>query len=250
MAFSRAAALRSAFRATRPTLTVRSHIPRQVARRGYASGGHGSSQAGGDAVWAAGAIAVTVPSCWYLLQNAPDTSHGHGDHGDHGESHGESHGEEKEDETEEKSKDEEKSEDKEDSESDSDSDSKEADTPDTSDDEGAAEEESGSDEKNTKKIIPDAKGSNKKRIESKQGKKQGELEDPENDTDDEAAASKPAGGKNTQSGKQEGLSNTDTKHSTDIENNPDKSKKGEGAPETAKVKGTVDPNRPQLGSKQ
>ena len=48
----------------------------------------------------------------------------------------------------------------------------------------------------------------------------------------------------TQSGKQEGLSNTDTKHSTDIANDPDKSKKGEGAPETAKSKGTVDPTRP------
>lgn len=51
----------------------------------------------------------------------------------------------------------------------------------------------------------------------------------------------------SQSGKQEGLSNTDTKHSTDITNDPDKSKKGEGAPETAKLKGTIDPGRPQVG---
>ena len=50
----------------------------------------------------------------------------------------------------------------------------------------------------------------------------------------------------TQSGKQEGLSNTDTKHSTNIADNPEKSKKGEGAPETAKSKGTVDPGRPQV----
>ena len=48
------------------------------------------------------------------------------------------------------------------------------------------------------------------------------------------------------SGKQEGLSNTDTKHSTDIANNPEKSKKGEGTPETAKSKGTIDPGRPQV----
>ena len=48
------------------------------------------------------------------------------------------------------------------------------------------------------------------------------------------------------SGKQEGLSNTDTKHSTKLEEDPDKSKKGEGTPETAKSKGTVDPNRPQV----
>lgn len=51
---------------------------------------------------------------------------------------------------------------------------------------------------------------------------------------------------NTQSGKQEGLSNKDTKHSTDIVNNPDKSTKGSGAPDTAKEKGTVDPSRPQV----
>ena len=45
----------------------------------------------------------------------------------------------------------------------------------------------------------------------------------------------------SQSGKQEGLSNTDTKHSTDITSDPDKSKKDDGSPETAKMKGTVDP---------
>lgn len=59
------------------------------------------------------------------------------------------------------------------------------------------------------------------------------------------ASSKSAGDQNSQSGKQEGLSNTDTKHSTDIEGNPEKSTKGEGAPESAKLKGTVDTDRPQ-----
>ena len=64
----------------------------------------------------------------------------------------------------------------------------------------------------------------------------------------EAASSKSPGGLTTsQSGKQEGLSNTDTKHSTDIANDPEKSKKGEGSPETAKLKGTVSPARPQVG---
>jgi hypothetical protein len=46
------------------------------------------------------------------------------------------------------------------------------------------------------------------------------------------------------SGKQEGLSNTDTKYSIDLTNNPNKAQKGEGAPETSKLKGTVDVNRP------
>ena len=57
-----------------------------------------------------------------------------------------------------------------------------------------------------------------------------------------AAASKtPVKGQ--MSGKQAGLSNTDTKHSTDPANDPEKSKKSEGAPETAKLQGTVDPGR-------
>jgi len=45
--------------------------------------------------------------------------------------------------------------------------------------------------------------------------------------------------------KQQGLSNTPTRHSTQIDQDPEKSKKGEGNPETAKSMGTVDPNRPQ-----
>ena len=122
-----------------------------------------------------------MPACWYLLSNAPDTSHGHANHGD---DHGKSHGEEEE-ETEEQSKDEpeEKSEetadekgDGEDSEKPADSDSedeaKEADTPDTSEDEG---EEGPKKDSNTTKSFPDAKGGNKKRIESDKGIKQGQV---------------------------------------------------------------------------
>ncbi|KAL8795078.1 MAG: hypothetical protein Q9195_002375 [Heterodermia aff. obscurata] len=111
---------------------------------------------------------------------------------------------------------------------------------------GTAEGEQG----DTRKHIPDAKGGNKKRIESHYGKRLGEAaaDHPDPDDEDKAASAKPPGGITTsQSGKQEGLSNTDTKHSTDITNDPDKSKKGEGSPETAKLKGTVDPNRPQVG---
>jgi hypothetical protein len=60
----------------------------------------------------------------------------------------------------------------------------------------------------------------------------------------QAATSGPAGSQNTQSGKQEGLTNTDTKHSTDIGSDSEKSTKGDGTPETAKSKGTVDPKAP------
>jgi len=242
MAFSRAAALRSSLRcarATRPTI-ARPQLLRQVARRGYASG-HEQVKSGGDLLWAIGGVAVTIPSCYYILTSIDTGGHGHDEHGEgHGEKHGEEHeAEEKEEGEEEKS--EEKSEDAEDSDS---GDEKEADTPDTSDDEG----EDDSEGKNTKETVPDAKGGSKKRIESNAGKTQGEK--PESDGDDapadKAAPSKPAGGKNTQSGKQEGLSNTDTKHSSDIGSDSEKSTKADGQPETAKSKGTVDPKRPAV----
>ncbi|TVY33259.1 hypothetical protein LSUB1_G007186 [Lachnellula subtilissima] len=236
------------FRAARPSV-VRSQLSRQIARRTYASGGHGPAKSSGDVVCctnyqhyvirAATSIAVTVPTLWYLLKNGPDTSHGHDDHSDaHGTKHEEEDSEEKSDEGEDKAddKESEKSE-----ESESDSEDKGADTPDTSDDEGEGEAEDTSDDKNTRKSVPDAKGGSKARLESNKSIKQGE-----GDPEDEGATSGPAGSQNTQSGKQEGLSNTDTKHSTDITNNPDKSHKGEGVPETAKTKGAVDPNRPQV----
>lgn len=53
----------------------------------------------------------------------------------------------------------------------------------------------------------------------------------------------PAASQNKQSGKQEGLSNTDTKHSTDPSKDPGKAKKADGTPDTSKEKGTVDPKR-------
>jgi len=66
--------------------------------------------------------------------------------------------------------------------------------------------------------------------------------DSQTDITQQAAASKePEQGKMSQ--KQAGLSNTDTKHSTDPVTDG-KSVKSEGAPETAKLQGTVDPSRP------
>lgn len=52
------------------------------------------------------------------------------------------------------------------------------------------------------------------------------------------------------SGKQEGLSNSDTKHTSAVHDDPEKSKKGEGVAETAKLKGTVSTERPQAESDQ
>jgi hypothetical protein len=47
------------------------------------------------------------------------------------------------------------------------------------------------------------------------------------------------------SNKQAGISNTPTKHSHQIDADPEKSKKPEGGPDSAKAMGTVDPSRPQ-----
>jgi len=52
------------------------------------------------------------------------------------------------------------------------------------------------------------------------------------------------------SGKQEGLSNADTHHTSQISKQPEKSKKGEGVAESAKLKGTVSTNRPGPENKE
>jgi hypothetical protein len=48
------------------------------------------------------------------------------------------------------------------------------------------------------------------------------------------------------SGKQEGMSNSDTHHTSQISKHDEKSKKGEGVAETAKLKGTVSTDRPAV----
>ena len=65
-------------------------------------------------------------------------------------------------------------------------------------------------------------------------------------TTNQSAPSKPEGSQNSTSGKQAGLSNTDTKHSTDIAGDEEKSTKSDGSPATAKAKGSVDPNDPKV----
>ena len=76
------------------------------------------------------------------------------------------------------------------------------------------------------------KGSTKVRLDSPAGKTIGE-----------GASS---GDGDAQAKTQRGVSNTDTKHSSDPHADPGKSSKGEGTAETAKIKGTVKPDRPQV----
>lgn len=264
---------------------ARSRSWQQVQRRTYASGGdHGEFKAGSDLPWAITSTVVTVPCIWYLWppsKKKNDHGHGHDEHkgqkangeasGSEGEEHsseGEEAGDAGEDAT---AKQEEKEDEK--SESGSESEEGQQDTPETSDDESSDvphEKEGGGnvegvqfkgatkggtregEQGDTRKHVPDAKGGSKKRIESDYGIVQGAAQDDDatvqesGNVQDQPAASKPAGGQSIQSGKQEGISNTDTKHSTDITNDPEKSTKGEGTPETSKSKGTVDPSRPQV----
>ncbi|MCJ1377064.1 hypothetical protein MMC17_000154 [Xylographa soralifera] len=283
----------------RTTLVARNSIVRQswqqVQRRAYASGGdHGSEKAKSDLPWLAGAIAVTVPSCWYLLQEGPakPSHHEPGNDESHEDFEAARKGTESADGEEDEGKDGEKAEDEgekaednrensdegekaksassgEDGESSDDSppsgtEGEKQGSPDPSgnqDPENSAREtEAGDDVEgvrgkgatkagpagDTRKHIPDAKGYNKKRIESDYGHVQSPDGSEENEPDkgDRAATAKEAGSQNTTSGKQEGVSNTDTKHSSDPLSRSDTPKKPEG-PETAKAKGAVDPQRPQ-----
>lgn len=222
-------------------------------RRGYASGGdHSTKQASSDLPWyvpcgadtftllhhshykialfntnstfdcrAVGAIAVTVPTCWYLLQPDPNKGHGHG----HGEGHGDHEGEEEHEETHESTEDEPAEKDEEalvdeekaESTGDDGNDARASDdsgsdeekgqeTPDTSDDDdepknvphetdsggdvegvqfkGASKMVKEDDDKgDTRKHIPDAKGFNKKRIESKYGNRLGVDEEGDDKTE-------------------------------------------------------------------
>lgn len=152
---------------------------------------------------AAGAVAVTLPSCYFILSQDTGAHHGD-DHGSHGEEHEEEESKEesseeaeseekpdedgdKEEKTEstdesEKSDDSGKTEAAEKSDDSDSGDEKDADTPETSDDESDEPHKVGEDAKNVRKHVPDAKGGAKARLESKaaitQGKPAEEADGP------------------------------------------------------------------------
>ncbi|KAF4551179.1 Hypothetical protein D9617_14g076360 [Elsinoe fawcettii] len=268
-----------------PSSLVRKGL-RPTFRRGYASGGD-AHPASSDIPWLLGAIAVTVPGCYYLWPSAShgDASHGHG-HG-HEEHHEEPESAEAEDQEDTKSeaapkepepeaeestdepaesKDKQSEEPKEDS---KDDDPKEE----SSDDDSEKKEEkpsgeaaktsnkkvdgvqfkgktSAGDENNEmhdfRKREPDSKGAFKKRIDSAYQKDLGAGDHKDEDGNHSGkTATKPSGNPGAIDSKQAGLSTTPTRHSTQIDQDPEKSKKGEGVPETAKSSTTVNPKRPQ-----
>ena len=85
-------------------------------------------------------------------------------------------------------------------------------------------------------LIPSAKGGNMRRIESAkgivQGRAEGQTEGGSIGDVKDGSTSAVAG---KTSGQQKGISNTDTKHSVDLMADPEKSKKSEGVPDSAKI---------------
>ncbi|KAI4214188.1 MAG: hypothetical protein LQ351_003273 [Letrouitia transgressa] len=232
-------------------ITARSRSWQQIQRRTYASqGGQSTHKSGSDLPWAIASGVVTIPTLIYLLRQGPlkDRSNDHGDeeHGEHRE-HGKGDGEAQENiEDDQESGEDNKADstaeggtNEGDSGSDGGADKGSSETlPKTSNDNEATTEESSEQEKAT----PEESSSEGQ--EGSDGKPQDRPEEGDTGDGDKPDPRKAPGSWNTMSGKQEGISNSDTRHSTDVSHNPDKSTKGEGVAETAKLKGTVDPQRP------
>ncbi|GAD99983.1 conserved hypothetical protein [Paecilomyces variotii No. 5] len=220
MALPRTAAFRTLFRAgARASSRVSSRCGQQLGRRTYAShGGHGGEQKSSDLPWAVGSIAITVPSAYFLLSSGSEVPHGH-EHeqvpkGVAEPEQEEAPKEEAQEESKEESKDEseEKKEEK-------------KEEPEESKDEGKEE--------------PKEEEKEPKQEKAPEGEKPSQYDEP-GAVKNVDGAGKTAG---ATSGKQEGLSNANTSHPNTTA--PGKSTKSEDDVDTAKVKGSVDPQRPQ-----
>ncbi|KAJ5584954.1 uncharacterized protein N7459_004754 [Penicillium hispanicum] len=212
MVFARRSALR-AFTAMQVfrTAPVARGSARMLGRR-FASTGKGYVEhKTSDLPWLLGSVGLGGPVIAYLLLSGPEKkphgdAHGHDDDTEHKESHEEEPSEEEPaDDVEQQPKDDEKA-------------------------EQPAEEKP-------------------EELKDEDTHKQDTAEEPKKDEtsdkpqNDEPAAAKAPGGPESTSFKQDKLSNADTDHPH--MNDPGKSEKGEGEPETAKLKGTVSPERPQ-----
>ncbi|CBX96557.1 hypothetical protein IAQ61_005577 [Plenodomus lingam] len=195
---------------------------RAVQRRTYASAHEGGAHAKtSDMPWAIGAVVGTAVGLYIVVNQ--DTSGGH--HEDHGDDHAEKHHEEEapaEDEsTEEESK---------------------TDAEDDSKDDAKTETKDNSKDEKTDESNEDIKGA------------AGNSEEKDNQSPDKSDIADPrkaeTKSQNETSGKQRGLSNDDTHHTSQIAKQPEKSKKGEGVAESAKLQGTVSTDRPGAENKE
>jgi hypothetical protein len=153
----------------------------------------------------AGAIAVTVPGVWWGLKPSAGAGH-HDEHHDDHEKH--------EDEEEAKE--------------------------DVAEDKETKDDEAGKDEADGDKPTPQG---NQDAPKTKDFKPENKKKDENSDKN--LGEGVTSGGEDEQAKKQGGVANTDTRHSSDIGNNPEKSEKAPGVPDTAKVKGTVKQGGPK-----
>jgi hypothetical protein len=130
------------------------------------------------------------------------------------------------------------------------------DTPDTSDDEGSKGDSDSKDSGDEAKKADGKSGDDGDSPDSKPDTKPksddgdesgGEAKDDDKDdtptSDSKKTPQGVAGEGDKVSKTQKGISNTATMHSTDQANNPEQSKKPEGAPDSAKLPGPIDPKR-------
>jgi len=253
-------------RFSRPATSFRNAgFGRRIASRGYATGHGEHKKAGSDLPWLISAVVVTVPSCYYLMQ--PRNT----DHLALGPSHALEHdksatpaeklrhvkassGKDEEPQDEEEKPEEQKQEE----ESAGESQSEEELQP-TPEGKGSVEGVSfkGPTNQAPDHKMPDTRTSEDtgsmgktKYIKSGLGQPQGAKGDVNEEGEDATASAKEAGSQNVTSGKQDGLSNAPTKHPQDLMSDPNKAKKGEGIPESAKSQGPVDPDRPPAENKE
>lgn len=248
MSFIRSTALRasSLARAARPAVRVAQPLRQSIQRRTYASGhGHGEAKSS-DVPWMAAAVASTVGGLYIVVNQ----DFGHGEHSDHAEhaEHAEKH-EEAEEEAPASQK--EESSDQTNVEA-----SKEEKADANAEDSSKDESEKTDSQEEAKHSESREKAAEDKKKEHKDSKAQSSQEKQ----DDEAVATPDKSDKpdprkepksfNEMSGKQQGISNDETHHTSKISEHDEKSKKGEGVAETAKLKGTVSTDRPGAENKE
>ncbi|KNG46637.1 hypothetical protein DDE82_006549 [Stemphylium lycopersici] len=232
MSFIRSSALRaSSFaRAARPTRCFRAAElqpwQRAIQRRTYASGHGPEGEAkSSDVPWMGAAVIGTALGLYIVVNQ--DTSHG-AEHHPLGDPHGE------------------------------------GDAPKTGTDSTVGEESKDEEPKEESKEEPEEAPKQESKDESEKPPKD-EHQDPNkattenseekdkqspDESDKPDARKEEAKSSNETSGKQKGLSNDETHHSSDISNHEEKSKKGEGVAETAKLQGTVSTDRPGAENKE
>ncbi|KAF2997053.1 hypothetical protein E8E13_001482 [Curvularia kusanoi] len=238
MSFIRSTALRasSVARAARPAIRATQPLRQSVQRRTYASG-HGHSEAKtSDIPWMAAAVAGTVGGLYVVVnQDLGHVKEHHDDPSGHSINHDYS--------------------------ADEAPDGTNPDAPSVEADDANKEDlkkDEGEKEKSVEELPP--KDSTEKAAEDKKKEKKEAKSETQEKTDDEADPSPDKSDKpnprkepksfNEMSGKQQGMSNDDTHHTSQISKHDEKSKKGEGVAETAKVKGTVSTDRPPAENKE